>query len=69
MPRKAFVADLQDAKEQLVPDWVIDLKAGDDDGVLIFSYKSPGDRLPAVKIQAHVSGTHYYTAHQFQWLS
>ena len=56
MPRKAFVNDLQEAKATKIVANVYEIKAGDDDGTFTFLYKAPGGDVPAVTVQAHISG-------------
>ena len=48
--------DLQEANATKLVANVYDIKAGDDDGTFTFLYKSPGGDVPAVTVQAHVSG-------------
>lgn len=56
MPRKAFVADLQEAQELVLLGHKLDLKAGDDDGTFTFTYKPPGNDGTQVTVHAHVPG-------------
>ena len=60
MPRKAFVADLRKAADDLYIDHLSDLKAGDEDGTITFKYhaeRSPSSSSKGVKISAIVPGT------------
>ena len=54
MPRRAFIADLQRAKDNILPRNTFDLRDGDEDGTFVFLFAPPA--YPAVTIQAHVSG-------------
>ncbi|MCJ1473725.1 hypothetical protein MMC13_002376 [Lambiella insularis] len=66
MPRKAFIADLQQATDNPPSDRVSDLKAGDDDGTFVFTYESPGNHTTAVPIHAHISDVgDYPSSHQY----
>ena len=56
MPRKAFVADLQDATRNIVLSNVHDVRAGEDDGTFTFTYKQAGVDSSALAIYVHVSG-------------
>ena len=55
MPRKAFVADLQQAILTLPSEKLTDLKAGDDDGTFVFTYKLSGNRV-SLTVNACISG-------------
>ena len=59
MPRKNFVADLQEAMsaDPLVATNIFDLQPGSEDGSLWFKYESPGGGSQTVKIEAQVTGT------------
>ena len=61
MPRKAFVADLQRARESpaALPPNVFDLQNGEDDGTFHFLHK-PAGCLPAVTVQAHITDVSEY---------
>ena len=56
MPRKAFVADLQEVIQQFSSPNISDLKAGGEDGSITFQYKVPGGPAPNVTVQAFVPG-------------
>ena len=56
MPRKAFVADLQEVLQQFKSPNVSDLTAGGEDGSVTFQYKVPGGSTPDVTVQAFVPG-------------
>ena len=56
MPRKAFVADLQEAIQQFSSPNVSDLKAGGEDGSVTFQYKVAGGSAPDVTVQAYIPG-------------
>lgn len=59
MPRKAFVADLRKAAEEVRIDHLSDLKAGDEDGTITFifhSERTPQHASKGVKISAIVPG-------------
>ena len=61
MPRKAFVADLQEAKSSSVLSNVHNIRAGEDDGTFTFTYKQAGAGSTAVTVHMHVSGMLTYT--------
>ena len=56
MPRRAFVSDLQKAKEGPLPANIHDLDNGEEDGSITFLHKPPGQDAPAFTIQALVPG-------------
>ena len=56
MPRKAFVADLQEVIQQFSSPNITDLKAGGEDGSVTFLYKVPGGSAQDVTVQAFVPG-------------
>ena len=58
MPRKAFIADLQEAKSQFSNPNIFDLKAGGEDGSVTFKYKVPAETGQYVTLQAFVPGTY-----------
>ncbi|MCJ1414417.1 hypothetical protein MMC32_000743 [Xylographa parallela] len=65
MPRKAFVADLQQATNILPCEKLIDLRAGDDDGTFAFTYKSSSDQV-SVTVNACIPDVgDYPTNHQY----
>lgn len=55
MPRKAFVADLQDAVATFHKPDVSNLKAGEEDGLIDFDYSSPNGQ-PTIKVTVLVPG-------------
>jgi DNA/RNA endonuclease YhcR with UshA esterase domain len=57
MPRKAFVADLQNAIHEFHSENVSNLQAGDEDGTITFEYITHDDEYRNTKIQAIVPGT------------
>ena len=59
MPRKAFVADLQEAVGANLSgsNNILDLKPGDDDGSFRFTHQGPGGDSPLVEVEAQVTGT------------
>ena len=57
MPRKAFVADLNEALESVGGKNFSDLRQGDDDGTFTFKHKLPGGDSPEVTVQALIPGT------------
>lgn len=59
MPRKAFIADLQNTAENLDIEHLSDLKAGEEDGTITFRFHMERKPLPTskgVKISAIVPG-------------
>ena len=56
MPRKAFVADLQEAISGFGGPNLSDLKAGDEDGTITFRYYNQGGNTQGTIIQAIVPG-------------
>ena len=59
MPRKAFIADLQEAAKSLDIDHLSSLKAGDEDGTITFKFHTqtrPTASAPGVKISAIIPG-------------
>lgn len=56
MPRKAFVADLQDAIHKFESPNLSDLKPGDEDGTITFQYHDHGGDTQGTTIQAIVPG-------------
>jgi len=56
MPRKAFVADLQEAQELVLSEHKLNLRAGDDDGTFTFTYKPPGNNATQVTVHALIPG-------------
>lgn len=56
MPRKAFVADLNEAIKTPNGNHVYDLKQGDDDGTFTFKHKVLGGDSPEVTVQALIPG-------------
>ncbi|MCJ1384501.1 hypothetical protein MMC17_007618 [Xylographa soralifera] len=65
MPRKAFVADLQQAIASSPCKNLADLRAGDDDGTFAFTYDPSGDHV-SVTINACISDVgEYPTNHQY----
>ena len=59
MPRKAFIADLQNTAENLDIEHLSDLKAGEEDGTITFRFHMEREPLPSsqgVKISAIVPG-------------
>lgn len=59
MPRKAFVADLQEAVAKFQRFNVTDLKAGEEDGMITFEYSHDG---VATEIVSQVLGTSSFCA-------
>ena len=62
MPRKAFVADLQEAAKILDIDHLSSLKAGDEDGTITFKFHTqarPTASDAGVKISAIIPGKIY----------
>jgi DNA/RNA endonuclease YhcR with UshA esterase domain len=57
MPRKAFVADLQNAIHEFQSENVSNLRAGDEDGTITFEYITHDGGNRNTKIQAIVPGT------------
>ena len=57
MPRKAFVADLNEAIKTPGGKYVYDLKQGDDDGTFTFKHRVHGGDSPEVTVQALIPGT------------
>lgn len=45
MPRRAFVADLQEAIREFTYQNFSELKAGDEDGTIVFQYNDHGQRI------------------------
>ncbi len=58
MPRKAFVADLQDVLRHFRSPNISGLKAGGEDGSVTFQYKVPEGSAANVTVQAFVPGEH-----------
>lgn len=56
MPRKAFVADLQEAIREFGSPNFSDLKPGDEDGTITFQYYNHGGDNEGTTIQAIVPG-------------
>lgn len=56
MPRRAFIADLQQAFDGTLPDTLFDIQPGDDDGMFTFLYKPKEAESVAIAIQALVAG-------------
>ena len=56
MPRKAFVADLQEVLQQFNSPNVCDLKPGGEDGSVTFQYKVSERSAPDVTVQAFIPG-------------
>lgn len=56
MPRKAFVADLQDVLQHFRSPNISDLKAGGEDGSVTFQYKVLDGSASDVTVQAFVPG-------------
>lgn len=56
MPRKAFVADLQEAIKEFRCERLLNLKTGDEDGIIAFEYQASGEAAEAITIQAIVPG-------------
>ena len=56
MPRKAFVADLQEAIREFRSPNFSDLKSGDEDGTITFQYYDRGGDTQGTTIQAIVPG-------------
>lgn len=56
MPRKAFVADLQEAIREFGSPNFSDLKPGDEDGTIAFQYYDHGGDAQGTTIQAIVPG-------------
>jgi len=56
MPRKAFVADLQEAIGSSVSSRISKLQTGDEDGSFTFTYTKLGDDAQHVTIQVLVPG-------------
>lgn len=54
MPRKAFVADLQEAIREFESENLSDLKAGDEDGTITFKYHGPCSQ--GTTVQAIIPG-------------
>ncbi|KAI9876193.1 MAG: hypothetical protein M1830_007060 [Pleopsidium flavum] len=66
MPRKAFVADLQEAVGSTTSARLSNLKAGDEDGTITFTYNLGTDYAEQVTIQALVPDVSDYPSdHQF----
>lgn len=59
MPRKAFVADLQEAIHDFRSDYFSNLKAGEEDGTITFQYHEHGG-AQTTTIQAIVPGKSFY---------
>lgn len=57
MPRKAFVADLQNAIDEFRSENVSNLRAGEEDGTISFDYITHDGANEAITIQAIVPGT------------
>lgn len=57
MPRKAFVADLQNAIDEFRSENISDLRAGEEDGTISFDYSVNDGAYEAITIQAIVPGT------------
>ncbi|MCJ1391300.1 hypothetical protein MMC18_004163 [Xylographa bjoerkii] len=65
MPRKAFVADLQQATAALPSENLADLRTGDDDGTFAFTYKPRSEQVPFT-VHACISDVGDYPAtHQY----
>lgn len=56
MPRKAFIADLQEAIHEFGSPNFSDLKAGDEDGTISFQYYNHGGDTQGTTIQAIIPG-------------
>lgn len=56
MPRRAFVADLQNAIDEFRSENILDLRAGDEDGTISFDYITNDGAYEATTIQAIVPG-------------
>lgn len=56
MPRKAFVADLQNAIVEFRSENISDLKAGEEDGTISFDYITHDGAYEPTTIQAIVPG-------------
>lgn len=56
MPRKAFVADLQDAIGSNISSRISELQTGDEDGSFTFTYNMVGGDAQQVTIQILVPG-------------
>ncbi len=59
MPRKAFVADLQDAVATFQNPHVSNLKAGEEDGLINFDYQLQDDE-DATKITILIPGEYFH---------
>lgn len=56
MPRRAFVADLQNAIDEFRSENISDLRAGEEDGTISFEYITHDGAYEATTIQAIVPG-------------
>lgn len=66
MPRKAFVADLQEAVHKFESPNLSDLKAGDEDGTITFQYYDHGSDTQGTTIQAIIPDVgDYPTSHNY----
>ena len=64
MPRKAFIADLQEVAETLDIDHLSGLKAGDEDGTITFKFHlepRPVPSAPGVIISAIIPGINSFS--------
>lgn len=64
MPRKAFIADLQEAIKEFRCGNLLNLKTGDEDGTITFEYWANSGAAEATTIQAIVPGKTLLTAVQ-----
>ena len=60
MPRKAFVADLQEAIRNRVSSRISELQTGDEDGSFTFTYTMVGGDAQEVTIHVQVTGKYGY---------
>ena len=66
MPRKAFVADLQEAIDTELTNNIFDLRPGDEDGSFRFKYEPPGGGSQVIKLEAQVTEVgDYPSAHGY----
>lgn len=63
MPRKTFVADLQEAIHEFQSENLSNLRAGDEDGTITFDYATHDGAYEATTIQAIVPGTSSIPVH------
>lgn len=64
MPRKAFIADLQEAIHEFRSECFSDLKAGEEDGTITFRYHEH-NAAESTLIQAIIPGKSPHNLHPF----